>query len=116
MATYTDYIKLKSGRVITTHHASAVADGTLLPVRSDGSIAGANDNTYFVLPHDDEIIDHVTTQTAGMAMIVANGNETGYVLITTAANAASIANRGVPHAILRGGVVYNIKKKGAGAA
>jgi len=116
MATYDSWIKFASGRIVSVHHASSVADGTLMPVRSDGSTAGATDNTYFVLPTDDVIIDHITTQTAGMAMIVAQGNETGYSLLTTAANAASVTNRMVPHVKLRAGVIYNVKKKGTGAA
>jgi hypothetical protein len=116
MATYTGYLKLASGRVVTMHFASSVPDGTLLPVRSDGATAVSTDNTYFVLPKDDMIVDFVTDQTAGMAMIIANGVETGYTLLTTAANAPTVSNRQVPPAKLRAGVIYNIKKKGTGAA
>lgn len=116
MATYTGFIKLASGRIVSTYFASSVADGTLLPVRSDGATAGSADSTYFVLPTDDVIVDFVTDQTAGMLMVVANGVETGYSLLTTAANAATVANRNVPQAKLRAGVIYNLKKKTAGAA
>jgi len=114
MATYQGTFKTSHGQRISVHYPTNAAG--FLPVMTDGTNAGATDQKIFYVSKDCIVTDFVTTETAGVMELWANGAATGYTIETTADFAVGTNNRPFVPFRLRRGVPYQFKQIVAGAA
>jgi len=111
---YVGSLKITSGQVLRVYQAATVAVGVYLPVEINGD-ATSTSPTDFKVTQKCTIYDFITSNTAGIFELIADGRQTGYMVISDASQAAT-SIRTPLNVPLVPGVKYMLLERVAGAA
>jgi len=111
---YVGSLKLTSGQVLRVYQAATVAVGTYLPVEINGD-AVSTSPTDFKVTTKCTAYDFITANTAGIFELVADGRQTGFMVVTDSSQAGT-SIRTPLNIPLSPGVKYMLLERVTGAA